>query len=123
MTGLFLLLITAVGLLGCIAFVVAYVRQAGWKIWFNEEGSFLLVVYLNLGTLFMLGIINSIFGDWPGRTVISLVLYMTYAIEAWWPLRLLLRRNRDARVRARMEVDSADQVHLADSHPRHLRPE
>lgn len=94
MNGLFdltLLIITAVGALGCLVFTATYWVKSGGTWLKTEAGKFLMVVYLNLGALFLLVIANQIFDDWPGRRPVTLVLFIAYVIESWWPLRLLFR--------------------------------
>lgn len=63
----------------------------------------LMVVYANLAALLLLVMANTLLGNWPGRTIVALVLYVTFAIEAWWPLRLLSKTQREARARRPMD--------------------
>lgn len=89
-----LFIITATGFVGCLSFVVTYWIKSGGDWWHTETGRFLFVVYVNLGSLFLLIMTNQVFGDWPGRKLVTLGLYITYAVESWWPLRLLIRAQR-----------------------------
>lgn len=99
--------VTASGLAGCLVFVVAYaVRSRGaWMA--QEAGRFLMAVYANLGALLAFVLVNQVFGDWPGRRLVTVVLFAAYCFEAWWPLRLLSRAQEDARRRRAAD----DKVH------------
>lgn len=99
--------ITVGGAVGCVTFVVRYwiaTRGAWMK---SEAGRFMMMFQANLGFLFLLIIANSTFGNWPGRQVVTLALYVTYAVQTWWPSRLLIRANELARdlARRREQID------------------
>lgn len=82
-------LITAIGFCGCTFFLINYVlrTKGAWRD--SEAGRFLVVVYSNLGALFLVVMANQLFGDWFGRQVVTLGLYLAYVAQTWWPLRLL----------------------------------
>jgi hypothetical protein len=81
--------ITAFGFAGCAIFLVNYVlrTRGAWRD--SEPGRFLVVVYTNLAALFLVVMVNQVFGDWLGRQVVTLGLYLAYVLQTWWPLRLL----------------------------------
>jgi len=81
--------ITATGFAGCTIFLVNYVlrTRGAWRD--TEVGRYLVVVYTNLGALFLVVMANQLFGDWPLRSVVTLGLYLAYVLQTWWPLRLL----------------------------------
>jgi len=83
------LLVTIMGLVGCLTFVTRYWVLSGGRWRDTYAGRFFVVVYSNLAALFLLIIANQIFGDWPGRKVVSLALYLAYVAQTWWPIRLL----------------------------------
>jgi len=84
-----LLVITGVGLAGCLFFCVAYWLRSGGAWWRTEAGRFLMTVYANLAALFALVIANQVFGQWPGRQAVTLTVFCAYVVETWWPARLL----------------------------------
>ena len=86
--------ITATGLLGCITFVIRYAILSGGAWRHTEAGRFMMIVYANMGALFSSVLANLIFGDWPGRRIVTLSLFMAFVIFAWWPLRLLTRARK-----------------------------
>src|SRR5882672_7503319 len=89
--------ITATGLLGCITFVIRYaiLSRGAWRR--SEAGRFMIIVYANLGALFLSVLANLIFDGWPGRRPVTLILFSAYVIFCWWPHRLL---NRAYKLRA-----------------------
>ena len=87
-------LITASGFIGCTIFVTRYWVLSGGRWKDTEAGKFLIAVYVNLGLLFLLIMVNTVFGDWPGRKVVTLALYMAYVAQTWWPIRLLNKAQR-----------------------------
>jgi len=94
----FLIGITMAGLTGCLTFTVTYaIRSRGaWR--YSDAGRFLMVGQANLGTLFALILTNQLLGtDWPGRELITVLLFSAYTAETWWPLRLLIRVGRRRR--------------------------
>lgn len=110
--GVLMTIVTASGLGGCLVFVVAYaIRSRG--AWMSQEaGRFLMAVYANLGALLALVLANQIFGEWPGRRMLTVSLFVAYCIEAWWPLRLLSQAQEDARRRRAAD----DKAHPIKSH-------
>lgn len=94
-----MIIVTATGLTGCLAFIITYaIRSRG--AWMGQEaGRFLMAVYANLGALLAFVLANQLFGDWPGRRLVTVILFITYCCEAWWPMRLLSHAQEDARRR------------------------
>ena len=91
--NLLLLIVTGIGALGCFTFVLAYwfrTRGAWMK---SEAGRFLMLTNANMGMLFLLVLANQAFGSWPGRPLVTLVVFVTYVAQTWWPLRLLLTQE------------------------------
>jgi hypothetical protein len=87
------MLLTVLGIVGCLTFVSTYwikTRGAWLK---NEVGRFLVITYATLGSLFALIMVNRIFDQWPGRQIITITLFTAYVIFSWWPLRLLFRNQ------------------------------
>lgn len=92
------LCITAVGLINCIIFCIGYWHSSSGS-WFNSEyGRFLMMFIGCMGSLFALIVANRVFGMWPGRLVVTLILYSTYVGATFWPLRLLWLSNYKRRV-------------------------
>lgn len=94
--------ITGVGFFNCVSFVSVYwviTRGACWK---DEAGQFLMLFFGCLGLVFLLVILNRILGNYPGRSIFSIVLYCILVLATGWPMRLLFgarkrKRLRDAR--------------------------
>jgi hypothetical protein len=86
--------VTAAGLMGCLAFVATYhiSSRGAWRE--TSEGRYLMATKTILASLFLLVLSTQLFGDWPGRQVVAVVLYATYAVFPWWLYVLLLRAIR-----------------------------
>lgn len=99
MTGLqwAVLAITSIGLINCLVFCAGYQikSKGGWRK--SEHGVFMMLFIASLGTLFALIISTRLFGDWPGRMVVSTLLYTGYVAITFWPTRLLVLAFRDKR--------------------------
>lgn len=83
------LAVTSVGLASCLVFCIGYWIFSKGTWWRSEHGRFLMLFMGCLGTLFALIISSRVFGDWPGRQIVSLVLYLSYVVVSLWPVRLL----------------------------------
>lgn len=85
------ILISSIGLVGCIFFMLMYhVRSRGdWR--FNEIGVWLMFSRANLASIFALLLANRIWGDWTGRREIILILVAAFALQTFWPSRILLQ--------------------------------
>lgn len=83
------LLITGIGLWNCTLFCVVYhIHSKGlWKS--NEVGRYLMLGAACLGSLFALIISARFFGEWPGRRLVTFILYVGYVGFTAWLLRLL----------------------------------
>jgi len=53
----------------------------------------MMIFYANLAALFLLVMLGGLLPP-TLRQIVSLVLYSAYAVEAWWPLRLLVKAQR-----------------------------
>jgi len=86
--------ITAAGLVGCVTFVLRYaIRSRGaWRR--SEAGRFMMVTYFCTGALFTSVLASQIFGDWPGRRIVTVILFSAYVVFTWWPQRLLTKAGR-----------------------------
>lgn len=94
---IFLLALCAVGLLGCVVFVVRYQRRSRGAWWDTEAGRWLMIGRAEKGALFGLVLMNNLMTDWPGRQAVTLVLFAAFVMLTWWPSRLLSRVNRPRR--------------------------
>lgn len=81
--------VTGVGLAGCGYFVVRYWWRTGGRWMADEAGRFLMVFWGTLGALFALVLCNQWLGDWPGRRVVTVVVFSAFVVMTWWPSRLL----------------------------------
>lgn len=90
-----MIIITGIGLVGCIFFVIAYwlTTSGAWRK--EEAGWFMMVRHITLAVLFMIVIINQVHGPWPGREFFTLIVFSAFVAELWWPMRLLSRAQRE----------------------------
>lgn len=93
---LIMLVITGIGALGCFLFAILYWVKSRGAWWNAEAGRFLMFGYANLGALFLLVIVNQIFETWTGQRPVTVLLFASYVVQAWWPLRLLIKEQRRA---------------------------
>jgi hypothetical protein len=88
-------LVTGIGIIGCLFFIVAYhIKSKGsWRK--SEIGWFFIAFWATLGALFVVVFVTQIFGsDWSGRQAVALVLYVGLVVQTWWPARLLWRATK-----------------------------
>lgn len=88
--GMFLL---AAGATGAATFIVLYTMRAQW--WHTELGWHLVVFPGSLGLLLTNGLVFRLVGDYPGRDVVNLVLFVVLVAAVWWRVALLVKANRD----------------------------
>jgi hypothetical protein len=86
--------ITSVGLAGCVSFVLVYHRRSGGRWYGTSEGRYLMATSVILASLFALILSFQIFGEWPGRKFVAVLLYAAYAAFPWWLFWLLLRETK-----------------------------
>jgi hypothetical protein len=101
--------ITGVGLALCLIFVVAFHIKTGGAWWRSEAGRWLMLGRANMVLLFAAVTANrasAAFARWEGRQWVFLCLYGLFALQTFWPLRLLWHEeplskskgeNRDSR--------------------------
>lgn len=82
-------LISALGFIGCVVFVIAYHRRSGGRWRYNEAGVWLMLSRINLGLIFALLLGNRIFGDWPGRSEAVIFLVALFALQTFWPSKFI----------------------------------
>lgn len=85
------LMISAVGLVGCVSFMVAYhVRSGGtWR--HNEIGLWLMTSRIVLAGIFALIISRYVWGDWAGRETLIMILVALFALQTFWPSKFIWR--------------------------------
>ena len=87
-------LITGIGALACLTFVIGYWIVTGGA-WIREEaGQFFMSFMAALGMLFTLVLVNAWTDSWPGQRAITVITFTLFVAETWWPLRLLLLAQR-----------------------------
>jgi len=77
---------TAIGAIGCVSFCLWYwwKQKRGWPK--TEHGWFMMVLGMNLGTLFLLIFTSRLLGPWAGRDIVILLLYTSLVgITVWMP--------------------------------------
>lgn len=87
--------VTSTGLAGCIAFMLDYQRRSRGSWYESGEGRYFMATSSILGSLFLLVLSVQVFGDWPGRRLVGVILYTLYAVFPWWLWVLLRRATRD----------------------------
>lgn len=81
--------VAAIGLIGCIMFMVAYHRRSHGSWRRNEPGIWLMISRVNLGLIFAFILANQIFGDWPLRVEMLIGLVTMFALQTFWPSRFI----------------------------------
>lgn len=98
-----ILIISMFGLTGCVLFMILYHIRTGGKWRKSEIGVWLMFGRGNIAALFALLIINRIVVDWPGRVEIVLAISALFALQTWWPSKLLW--YQDPTVDQEKEID------------------
>lgn len=90
------MLITAVGLVACLTFVIGYwwVTRGRWAT--EEAGTFLMLFMMDLTALFAVVLFGQ-YIDAQVRQGIVLATYAGFVVMTWWPLRLLWIAQRERR--------------------------
>lgn len=98
------LIISLFGLGGSLLFVILYhIRTNGhWRR--SEIGIWLMFGRANIAALFALLVINRVFPNWPGRVEITLAIAALFAIQTWWPSKLLWSQQ-DLTVEKKKEIN------------------
>ncbi len=85
---------TSIGILSCLAFVLGYWWVTRGTFGKAEAGRYFMTSMSNKLVLFSLVLSGILWGDWPGRKVLILILYVSFVATTWWPLRLLILAQR-----------------------------
>lgn len=80
------------GVAGSAVFIVLYSLRARW--WRSEVGWWLVTFPGSLGLLLANGIVFRLVGDYPGRQLVNLVLFVVVVAAVWWCVALLHRATR-----------------------------
>jgi len=88
-------LLLGAGFLGVAAFVGLYTWWTPW--WHSETGKWLVTFPSSLGLLLANGLVGRIVGDYPGRQLINLILFVVCVASVWWAFALLVRVIRRSR--------------------------
>jgi hypothetical protein len=86
------ILLLAAGVLGVIVFVALYSIRVPW--WRSEIGWYLVTFPGALGLLLANGLAFRILGDYPGRQLVNLLLFVVVVASIWWCVALLVRVTR-----------------------------
>jgi hypothetical protein len=87
--------ISAIGLVGCVVFIIAYHRRSGGRWRYNEVGIWFMLSRINLGLIFAILLSNRLFGDWPGRSETIIFLTALFALQTFWPSKFIWRTPYD----------------------------
>lgn len=93
--------LSVLGALGCWYFVVAYwvLTRGDWHQ--SAVGRHLMQFMANLAVLFSLIVLVRLFGNYPGRPVITTVAYAVFVAQIWWRIVLMHRAQRRDSARTR----------------------
>lgn len=83
------LTMSGIGLVGCFWFAIDYQLRTKGAWIRHDAGRFMMADRAALASLLFLIFAARVFGDWPGRRIVSLIFFILYMAFAWWPLRLL----------------------------------
>jgi hypothetical protein len=86
------ILLLSAGVLGAAVFVGLYSLWTRW--WRTEVGQWLVAFPSSLGLLLANGLVYRLAGEYPGRQLINLVLFLVCVASVWWSVRLLIRAMR-----------------------------
>ncbi len=89
-----IVIITSVGVLACLSFVLGYGWVTRGAFGREEAGRYFMTSMSNKLLLFSLVLSGILWGDWPGRKILILILYVSFVATTWWPLRLLVIAQR-----------------------------
>jgi hypothetical protein len=87
--GAAILIISMLGLAGCVWFMIYYHVRSGGQWRRNEVGIWLMISRLNLGLIFALLIIGRVFGNPPWREILVIVLVCLFSLQTFWPIKFL----------------------------------
>lgn len=90
-------IVTGAGFVSCLTFVVGYWWRTGGTWVRDEAGRFLMAIMGTLGALLGLVLGNQWIGEWPGRRVVTVVVFTLFVAVTWWPHRLLYKAQRRRR--------------------------
>lgn len=89
-----------IGLVAAMLFVVRYQVEVGWSWWRHPDGKpnhfgrFLMIRKILLSGLFLLVLANRAFGEWTGRSAVTALLMLGFALQTFVPYRLLVSAQR-----------------------------
>lgn len=90
----------ALGMLAALVFVIRFQAEVGWSWWRSPFGRFLMIRKTLLTGLFSVVLLNRLIGDWPGRSALTALLMLAFAIQTFVPYQLLMRVQREQQERA-----------------------
>jgi hypothetical protein len=91
-----------IGLVAALAFVVKYQREVGFGWWRltdgrpNLFGRFLMIRKILLSMLFGIIITNRFTDEWLGRSALTAVLMLAFALHTFVPYRLLSEARKES---------------------------
>ena len=100
MWDLLTLVAVVIGLIAALAFVIRFQYEVGFTWWRtrdgrpNHFGRFLMIRKLLLSSLFLLILANRVFPGWTGRSAVTAILMVAFALQTFVPYRLLVSAQR-----------------------------
>lgn len=84
--------VSGIGLVNCLTFCVWWGIRSRMR-WMRtenaEHGWFLMAVATVFGSLFGIILINQTLGEWPGRQIVSLTVFILLVLLTFWFPRIL----------------------------------
>lgn len=78
--------VTGLGVLSSTSFIIRWVVRSRMHWMTSEHGWFMMLLAIGLDGLFALIVISTLFGDWPGRRAVAIVVFvMLLALSLWLP--------------------------------------
>lgn len=94
------------GMLGIFAFTILYGFRSRW--WKYIEGIALFAKSFTLAMVSAISVAFILFGDYPARQTIRVIVYALFAGSSWFFVIALVRRqHRDGRQRRKLEKELA----------------
>lgn len=91
-------IITLIGFIPCLWFVIRYWYVTGGKWIRDEAGQFFMSLIGTLAALFGIGLLGVWYtADWMSWA--ALIIFTAFILEMWWPLRLLRIAQQQKKIR------------------------
>jgi hypothetical protein len=79
-----------------LAFVILYATRSSWRL--TRAGQGVMIISGTLTLLLLQTELNLMFGEWPGRDIVRVIVLLGGFVGGWYQLVTLLRAQRDDRL-------------------------